>query len=99
MAGLRVPAATYRLQFNRRFRFADAQANRVYVTSYASKTVSVIDGATKAMVTAMRVGKTPVSVAVDPGAGRVYVVNLADNRLSVIDTVTNAEIANTRPWQ
>jgi (1->4)-alpha-D-glucan 1-alpha-D-glucosylmutase len=26
MAGLRVPVATYRLQFNRRFRFADAQA-------------------------------------------------------------------------
>jgi (1->4)-alpha-D-glucan 1-alpha-D-glucosylmutase len=31
MAGLRVPAATYRLQFNRRFRFADAQALLPYL--------------------------------------------------------------------
>jgi YVTN family beta-propeller protein len=77
----------------------DAQANRVYVTNHASKTVSVIDGATNAVVTEVRVGKKPVSVAVNPVAGRVCVVNQADNRLSVIDTATNAEVANIRPSQ
>jgi YVTN family beta-propeller protein len=50
-------------------------------------------------VAELRVGKTPVSVAVNPGAGRVYVVNQADNSLSVIDTATNAEVANIRPSQ
>jgi len=33
MAGLRVPVATYRLQFNRGFRFADAQALVPYLSS------------------------------------------------------------------
>ncbi|WP_431195962.1 YncE family protein [Mycobacterium camsae] len=59
----------------------------VYVTNFASTTVSVIDPATNT-VTAIDVGSSPFGVAVNPG-GNIYVTNAGADTVSAIDPATN----------
>jgi YVTN family beta-propeller protein len=63
---------------------------RVYVTNLNSNDVTVIDGATGAVVApSIAVGVLPVGVAVTPTTNRVYVSNNTSNTVSVIDGATN----------
>lgn len=47
-------------------------------------TMSVIDGATNAVVATIAVGALPSDVAVSPDSSRVYVTNSGDHTVSVI---------------
>ena len=49
--------------------------NRLYVTNYDSNTVSVIDGATNAVVTNVPVGARPTWIAANPETNKIYVSN------------------------
>src|SRR5438552_2100802 len=64
---------------------ADAEL-RVFVTNEKSDDVTVIDAATRKVVTTIPVGKRPRGVAVSPDGRRVYVTNSNSDSLSVIDT-------------
>src|SRR3989454_11557840 len=59
---------------------------RVFVTNEKSDDVTVIDAATRKVVTTIPVGKRPRGVAVSPDGRRVYVTNSNSDSLSVIDT-------------
>ena len=67
-------------------------ANRVYVTNYYSRNVSVIDGSTNTVVATVPVGSYPSGVAVNPGTNRVYVANADSNSVSVIDGDSNTVV-------
>ncbi len=67
---------------------------KVYVTNYGDKTVSIIDTATKAVITAVSVEKGPKEIAVTPDGTKVYVANSDGGSISVIDTATNS-VTNT----
>jgi YVTN family beta-propeller protein len=64
---------------------ADQKTNRVYVSNQADDTVSVIDGATNAVLRTVRVGHNPNGVAVNPKTNTIYVANLAGGSLSIIN--------------
>src|SRR5919198_856033 len=51
----------------------NATTNRVYVTNQNNNAVSVIDGATNAVLTTVAVGNFPVGAAANPTTNRVYV--------------------------
>jgi YVTN family beta-propeller protein len=68
--------------------------NKVYVTSYALGTVSVIDGNTNTVTATVKVGANPSGVAVNNATNEVYVANNGGNTVSVIDGVTNSVVAN-----
>ena len=63
-----------------------------YVINYDSNNVSVIDNATRQVVTRLDVGTGPLSVAANPSRNRVYVSNSMSNTISVIDTSANTVI-------
>ena len=56
-------------------------------------TVSVIDGASNAVIATIPVGGGPVDVGVNPNNDRVYVASHEDGTVSVIDGSTNTVIA------
>jgi YVTN family beta-propeller protein len=62
----------------------------VYVTNVVSETVSVIDAASRKVVSTIPV-PDPVGIAVDPSGKQAYVAS--GNNLAVIDTNTNSVIA------
>lgn len=62
----------------------------VYVTSFLSNTVSVIDTASNTVAgTPIPVGNCPHEVAITPDGKHAYVANGCDNTVSVIDTGSN----------
>jgi YVTN family beta-propeller protein len=66
----------------------------VFVANGVSDNVSVVDGATHALVgVPIAVGRSPWGVAVNPAAGRLYVTNSEDATVSVIDVPSKAGIA------
>jgi YVTN family beta-propeller protein len=67
--------------------------NRIYVANFNENTVSVIDGATNAVIDTIPVGINPAGVAVNPLTNRIYVGNLNSDNVSVIDGSTNTVIA------
>ena len=58
-----------------------------------TNTVSVINTAANAVITAVPVGTGPHMVAVTPDGSRVYVPNLGVDTVSVIDPATNTVIS------
>jgi DNA-binding beta-propeller fold protein YncE len=73
----------------------DESTETIYVTNVSDDTVSVIDGATcNSQVTSgcaevpptVRVGGSPLGIAVDPATHTAYVTNGNDNTVSMIDT-------------
>ena len=58
----------------------DPTAGTVYVANDGEGTVSVIDGATRAVAATIGVGTGPSGVGVDPDAGTVYVANYGEAR-------------------
>jgi len=69
--------------------------NRIYV-SLNSNNVSVIDGATNAVVATIPVGApwtANAGVGVNPSTNRIYVTNTNSNNVSVIDGASNTVVA------
>jgi hypothetical protein len=62
-----------------------------------TNTVSVINTAANAVITAVPVGTGPHMVAVTPDGSRVYVPNLGVDTVSVIDPATNTVISTIPP--
>ncbi len=61
----------------------------LYVSTYGSNSVKVIDTATETVVTTVPVGSLPVGVDVRPDGAAVYVANYISGTVSVISTATN----------
>src|SRR5690242_15273463 len=71
---------------------------RVYVANQGSKSVSVIDTTTNAVLgTPIPVGTNPFGVGVDSTVHRAYVANFEGNTASVIDTTANAVVGTPIP--
>ncbi len=71
----------------------NAATDRVYTSNHSSNSVSVINGATNAVVATVRVGLKPEELGVNAATDRVYVTNLGSNNVSVINGATNAVVA------
>jgi YVTN family beta-propeller protein len=67
--------------------------NRIYVANYASKSVSVRDGATDTVIKTVPVGTNPCAVSVNSTTNKVYVANYGSNSVSVIDGASNLVVA------
>jgi len=63
--------------------------NLIYVSNTGSNTVSVIDGATNAVIKTLSVGNQPTTVVLYAPANLIYAYNAGDATLSVIDGNTN----------
>lgn len=62
----------------------------VYVVNPGSRNVTVIDGASDAVVTSVPTAARPYAIALDEDANKAYVSNTFSNMLTVIDGVNNA---------
>ena len=67
----------------------DSINNRIYVTSYSTNSVSIIDAPTNTVLSTISVGTNPTSITYDVNTGRVFVLNQGANTISVIDTFTD----------
>lgn len=68
-------------------------SNKVYTSNY-DNTVSIIDGATNALIATIDVPEYPGALALNPHTNRVYCACVDDRRLVAIDGETNAIISN-----
>ncbi len=71
--------------------------NKVYCANYGSNpnydsTVTVIDGATNAVITTITVGDGPRALVYNPTNNKVYCANLLSDNVTVIEGATNAVI-------
>jgi len=66
--------------------------NKVYCANYDSDNVTVIDGATNAVITTIAVGDEPCALAYNPTDNKVYCANWLSDNVTVIDGATNAVI-------
>ena len=64
--------------------------NTVYVANHGDDTVTVIDGARRAVIATVKVGLRPQAVAVDPKRNRIYVANTHSDDVTVIDGALNS---------
>jgi YVTN family beta-propeller protein len=67
-------------------------SGRAYVANTISGTVSVINAATREIITTIAVGTEPYGIALTPNGRKLYVVNARSNDVSVIDTATNGVV-------
>ncbi|MCV7178682.1 Ig-like domain-containing protein [Mycolicibacterium sphagni] len=65
----------------------------LYVTNYASNSVSVISTATNTVTATITVGNSPSAIIMAADGKHVYVNNFADGTVSVISTATNTVTA------
>jgi len=70
--------------------------NRIYVANYASRDVSVVDGATDSVIAMVGVDYSPRVVAVNPQTNHIYVgnCNIPTWGACVIDGATDSVIAS-----
>ncbi len=71
----------------------NARTDTVYVVNYEDNSVTVIDGKTSGLVTAIAVGKRPQAIAVDAVHNLIYVANTKGENVTVIDGASNKAIA------
>jgi len=67
-----------------------------YITNTGSNTASVMDTATRVVITTVPVGEFPTAVAITPDGKAAYVTNFLSNTVSVIDVASNL-VVNTIP--
>jgi YVTN family beta-propeller protein len=67
--------------------------NRVYVANEHDHSVSVIDGASNAVIASPAIGTGPYAMAVNLVTNKVYVANSKGDSMSVIDGASNLVIA------
>ena len=63
---------------------------RVYVANAGDGTVSVLDGASDALLATVAIGSHPYSIAANAASGKVYVTHTFGEQLSILDGATNA---------
>ena len=68
--------------------------NLAYVVNHGDDTVTVIDGARRAVIATVKVGLRPQAIAVDAKKNRVYVANTHSDNVTVIDGARNS-VLNT----
>ncbi len=77
-------------------------SGRIYVANAGSDNVSVIDGASSAVIATIAVGSSPRGIAVDAEANRVYVANSGSNEVTVINGESHEVVAThpvgKEPW-
>ncbi len=64
--------------------------NRIYIADFTGNSVTVIDGATNAVIATIPAGLGPIAIAVNSVTNKIYVANQNSNNLTVIDGATNA---------
>jgi len=64
----------------------DLASKEMYVSNFASNTVSVIDTSNNHVIAYISVGNKPVTIAYNSHNNNTYVTNVGDNTVSVIDT-------------
>ena len=74
-------------------------ATYAYIPDYISDSVTVINTATNAIVTKIKVGNGPEGVCFSPDGTKVYVSNYDDNTVSVISTANNTVVATFQVGQ
>src|SRR4051812_31122490 len=57
--------------------------NRIFVASFESDNILIVDGTTGTVTKSIPVGRQPLAFGVDPQANRVYVANRQGNSISV----------------
>src|SRR5260370_17845806 len=62
---------------------------KIYVASFGSSAVAVIDPATNA-ASLVTVGTQPIAVAVNPLTNKIYIANSGSNNVTVIDGTNNS---------
>jgi YVTN family beta-propeller protein len=67
----------------------NASNGMAYVANGGDGTVSVLDGASDAVVATVEVGSHPYSIAVNAKTGKVYVTHTFGNELSILNGVNN----------
>jgi YVTN family beta-propeller protein len=76
--------------------------NKVYCANWDSDNVTVIDGATNAVITTIAVGSWPCALVYNPTNNKVYCANCGSDNVTVIDAATNAVITTIgvgdEPW-
>lgn len=70
---------------------------RAYMTNYSSGNITVVDTASKKVVTSVPTGPTPVGVTVSPDGSKAYVANSGGNSVTVIDTTTFSTVQIPMP--
>ena len=70
----------------------DPTNNKVYCANRFSDNVTVIDGATNAVITTIVVGSGPEALVYNPTNNKVYCANYDSHNVTVIDGATNAVI-------
>lgn len=68
--------------------------NRIYSSNYSSRNVTVLDGATRAIITNIPIGGAGQGIAVNETTNRVYVANYETGMINVIDGATNAVLSS-----
>jgi YVTN family beta-propeller protein len=78
----------------------DSWDEDLYVTNdnvfseYTNSNLTVISGATNAVVGTIPVGSSPAGIAFDPDNGDLYVADCGSNNVSVIDPSTGSQVAS-----
>ena len=77
--------------------------DRVYCANYDGNNVSVVNTATKTLITNIPVGQRPRAIAVTPNGKEVYTADVISGTVSVINTTTLSVIATIPtgqyPWE
>jgi|SRR5690242_613028 YVTN family beta-propeller protein len=68
-------------------------SDKIYVTNIGSNTVSVIDGSTNNVLSAIPVGSGPWGVGINPNTNRIYIANTHNNTVSIIDGNTDSVVS------
>ncbi len=66
----------------------NSATNQIFVTNYASNTVTVINGANDTIAATITVGSVPDAIAINSVTNKIYVANYGSNTISVIDGST-----------
>ena len=64
----------------------------IYAANAGSGTISVIDGATRAVIDTITVGGQPLQGVFNPGNGLTYIPNTGSGPISVIDELSRASM-------
>jgi YVTN family beta-propeller protein len=70
----------------------NSASGKVYVANAGDGTVSVLDGASDAVLATIPIGSHPYSIATDSATGKVYVTHTFGDQLTILDGATNAAV-------
>ena len=74
----------------------DDSSGKAFVANFASNDVTVLDGASDAVVGIVNVGPKPQAIAVDSNNHKVYVVSTHERTVTVLDGTNNSVLGTVR---